>query len=193
MHHQVVHWNVQVLICLQFILLEENQNYMGSYQPIPTFKSGLQSQTQHQSAAAGTINIPSSVYYFKDWLPRSHQADPMAGCRGTGDAIKKNKRPTHSNFNRFAHWTSNEKLLWPSLHTLGFQYLGFGSCGAHLYASRPLPVQLKTVLEGNKSLKACEWLEQRVPGSLQRQRVHAWLWAGVGWLHWSLRHVSCWQ
>lgn len=111
MHHQVVHCNVQVLICLQFILLEENQDNICSHQPIPTFKLALQSQTQHPAAAAvGTINLPSSVYYFKDRSPRSHQADLAVGYRGTGDTIKKNKRPPHSNSNRLERLTI-EKVL----------------------------------------------------------------------------------
>lgn len=33
-------------------------------------------------------------------------------------------------------------------------------------------------MEGNKSLKACKRLEQRVPRSLQRRHVHAWRRAG---------------
>lgn len=88
--------------------------------------------------------------------------------------IKRNRRPPHFNCNRFAHWKINKKLLWPSLHTQGIWYLGSGSGGA----TQALPVRLKAVEEGNKSLR---WLEQRVPGSLQRQRRHGWLldgWAG---------------
>lgn len=86
MHHQVVHCNVQVLICLQFTLLEENQHNICSYQHIPTFELAL----KKSDAMPTTLNILSSVYCFKDKLPRSHQADFAAGCRATGDTIKKN-------------------------------------------------------------------------------------------------------
>lgn len=177
MHHQVVHCNSQILICLQFIPLQGNRDNIASYQPTPVFKLALHSQAQPHSEGANTVSIPLPVYYFMDRFSMSHQAALVERFRGTGIWLKGTEDPytptlihlhTKKSTRNFSghHYIHRAPDIWVLAVVESNQAL------------QTLLVRLKTVVEGSKSLKACKRLEQRVPGSLQRQPCMAGSWMG---------------
>lgn len=69
----------------------------------------------------------------------------------------------------------------------GLLIFGFWQWWNPLRHFQALPVRLKTVVEGNKSLKAYKSLKPRELA----ETAHAWLALGwMDWLHWSLQQFS---
>lgn len=184
MHHQVVHCNSQVLICLQFIPLQGNRDNIASYQSIPVFKLALHSQTQSHPAAANTISISPPVYYFVGRFSMSHQAALMARFRGTGI------------------WLRTHAPTLIDLHTK----TSTRNFSGHRYIHRSSDIWVLALVEPTQALPgtACEAKNscggKQIPQGLQmagavspRELAEtAWLALGrVGWLHQSLQHVFC--
>lgn len=100
-----------------------------------------------------------------------------ARFRGTGIWLRGTEDPHTPTLNTLKDQQETTLTITTYTELLIFGFWQWWSPLRHFQA---LPVRLKAAVEGNKSLKAYRWLEQWVPGNLQRQRLHGWLLDGWG-------------